>query len=160
MRIVSLTLLSSVIGCLGFAFMASADEMKDHAVVPADKVTWAPGPASIPPGSEAAVLYGDPGKEGLFALRLKLPAGYAIAPHSHPKAEIVTVISGTFKLGTGDTADENQTVPLPAGSFFAFEPGMTHYVFTDEETVVQLNSFGPWAINYVNPADDPRQKSQ
>jgi hypothetical protein len=33
-------------------------------------------------------------------------------------------------------------------------------VFTDEETVVQINSTGPWGINYVNPKDDPRQKTQ
>jgi quercetin dioxygenase-like cupin family protein len=157
MRIASSVLLSSGIACIGLVFMASADTMTKHTVIPVDEVTWAPGPASIPPGSEAAVLYGDPGKEGLFALRVKLPASYAIAPHSHPKPEVVTVISGTFKLGTGDTADESQTVALPAGSFFAFEPGMTHYVFTDEETVVQINSLGPWGIDYVNPEDDPRQ---
>ncbi|MGE5778541.1 MAG: hypothetical protein ACM30D_04445 [Hyphomicrobiales bacterium] len=53
-----------------------------------------------------------------------------------------------------------QAKPLPAGSFFAFEPGMAHYAFTDEETVVQINSNGPWGINYVNPKDDPRQKTQ
>ncbi len=157
MRIASSLLLSTVIGCIGFAFVTSANAMSEHGIVPADEVKWAPGPASLPPGAEAAVLYGDPGKEGLFTLRLKLPAGYAIPPHSHPKPEIVTILSGTFKLGTGDTADESQTVALPAGSFFAFEPGMTHFVFTDEETVVQLNSMGPWGVEYVNPADDPRQ---
>jgi hypothetical protein len=32
---------------------------------------------------------------------------------------------------------------------------MAHYAFTDEETVVQINSNGPWGINYVNPKDDP-----
>jgi quercetin dioxygenase-like cupin family protein len=157
MRIASSLLLTTFIGCIGFAFVASANAMSEHGVVPVDEVKWVSGPASLPPGSEAAVLYGDPGKEGLFTLRLKLPAGYAIAPHSHPKPEIVTIISGTFKLGHGDTADESQTVALPAGSFFAFEPGMTHFVFTDEETVVQLNSMGPWGVEYVNPADDPRQ---
>ena len=30
-------------------------------------------PASLPPGAELAVLYGDPSKEGLFAMRLKGP---------------------------------------------------------------------------------------
>jgi hypothetical protein len=38
-------------------------------------------------------------------------------------------------------------------------PGMEHYVFADEDTVVQLNSNGPWGLTYVNPKDDPR-KSQ
>jgi quercetin dioxygenase-like cupin family protein len=93
-------------------------------------------------------------------MRLKLPKDYAIPPHTHPKPEIVTVISGTFKVGMGDTADKSKATALAAGGFFAFPPGMTHFAFTDEETVIQLNSTGPWALTYVNPKDDPRQKSQ
>ena len=38
------------------------------------------------------------------------------------------------------------------------QPKTNHYGFTKEETVVQLNGNGPWVINYVNPADDPRKK--
>jgi quercetin dioxygenase-like cupin family protein len=131
-----------------------------HRMVTATEIPWRPGPASLPPGAQMSMLYGDAGKEGLFAMRLKLPPGYAIPPHNHPRPEIVTVISGTFHLGTGETADRARTKALPAGSFFAFEPGMTHFVFTDEETVVQLNSTGPWGIAYVNPADDPRRRPQ
>lgn len=136
---------------------ARAEEAASHTIVDADSITWSAGPASLEPGSEMAVLYGNPGEEGLFALRLRLPAGYAIAPHSHPRPEVVTVISGSMLLGSGENADKDAARTLPAGSFFAFDPGMTHYVFTDEETVVQLNSFGPWDIVYVDPADDPRQ---
>jgi quercetin dioxygenase-like cupin family protein len=139
---------------------ATAQTMDEHKVVTPDAVEWAPGPASIPPGAEAAVLYGDPSKEGLFALRLKLPQGYHIAPHSHPKPEVVTVISGTFRLGMGETVDQGKAQPLAAGSFFAMAPGMAHYVYADEETVLQLNSTGPWSLTYVNPEDDPRQKTQ
>jgi quercetin dioxygenase-like cupin family protein len=106
------------------------------------------------------VLYGDPSKEGLFALRLKLPKGYRLAPHTHPKPEIVTVISGTFRLGMGEIADRSKGQPLSAGSFFGFPPGMAHYAFADDDTVIQLNSTGPWALTYVNPADDPRKKTQ
>jgi quercetin dioxygenase-like cupin family protein len=92
----------------------------------------------------------------MFVLRLKLPAGYHIPPHTHPKPEIVTVIIGTVHLGTGEQADRESAQALEAGSFFAFEPGMAHYVYTDDETVIQLNSTGPWALDYVNPEDDPR----
>ena len=131
-----------------------------HTVLGANEVKWSPGPPSIPPGAEAAVLYGDPGKEGLFVLRLKLPKGYRLAPHTHPKPEIVTVISGTFRFGMGETADQSKAQPLAAGSFFAMPPGMAHFAFTDEETVIQLNATGPWSLTYVNPADDPRKKAQ
>ena len=106
------------------------------------------------------MLYGDPGKEGLFALRLKLPKGYHIPPHTHPKPEVVTVVSGTFRLGMGETADQSKAKSLPSGSFFALSPGMAHFAYADEDAVVQLNSNGPWGITYVNPKDDPRQKSQ
>ena len=129
-----------------------------HTMISANDLKWSPGPPSIPPGAQAAVLYGDPSKEGLFALRLKLPKGYAIAPHTHPKPEIVTVISGTFRLGMGETADRGKAQPLGPGSFLALEPGMAHFAFTDDETVIQLNSTGPWTLTYVNPSDDPRKK--
>lgn len=135
---------------------AAGDTMEEHKVVSPQEIEWTPAPASIPAGAEAAVLYGDPSKEGLFALRLKLPQGYHIPPHMHPRPEVVTVISGTFRLGMGETADQSKAQALPAGSFFAFPPGMAHYAFVDEDTIVQLNSTGPWGITYVNPKDDPR----
>ena len=131
-----------------------------HAILAPNDIKWSPGPPSIPAGAQAVVLYGDPGKEGLFALRLKLPKNYALAPHTHPKPEIVTVISGTFRLGMGETADRSKAQPLGPGSFFALHPGMAHFAFTDEDTVVQLNSIGPWTLTYVNPSDDPRKKTQ
>jgi len=136
---------------------AHAEDAATHTVLEVGDVQWTSGPSSLPEGSEMAVLYGQPGEDGIFALRLKLPAGYAIAPHSHPRPEVVTVISGAFLLGSGETADREAAQSLPAGSFFAFDPGMTHYAFTDEETIVQLNSTGPWDIVYVDPADDPRR---
>lgn len=129
-----------------------------HKIVTSEQVTWTAGPASFQPGSQAAVLYGDPSKQGVFVLRLKLPAGFRIAPHTHPKPEILTVISGAFHIGMGTVADPAKAQRLPAGGFFAFDPGLAHYAHVEEETVVQLSSTGPWAINYVNPADDPRTR--
>ena len=132
----------------------------DHKIVGPNEVKWSPAPPSVPKGAEVAVLYGDPSKDGPFAMRLKMPKGYAIPPHSHPKPEIVTVILGTFQIGMGDAADKSKVTALPAGGFFGFPPGMTHFAFIDEDTVVQINSNGPWGLSYVNPKDDPRQKTQ
>lgn len=131
-----------------------------HVIMTPEDVKWGPAPPSLPSGAEAAVLYGDPSKEGLFSLRLKMPSGYAIAPHTHPKPEVVTVLSGTFRLGMGETADPAKAKALEAGSFFALEPNMAHYASTSEETVIQLNATGPWSLTYINPKDDPRNKSQ
>jgi hypothetical protein len=66
------------------------------------------------------------------------------------------VISGMFRLGTGEKADKSKSQALPAGSFFALAPGMAHFAYADEDTVIQLNSTGPWGLTYVNPQDDPR----
>lgn len=128
----------------------------DHVLIESDEFEYAAGPASLDEGAEFAVLYGDPGAEGVFAMRLKLPDGFLIAPHHHAQPEIVTVISGALKLGMGETADQDDTTTLEPGSFFAYPPGMVHYVYAEGETVVQLNSSGPWTITYVDDADDPR----
>lgn len=146
-------------GALTALAMPPVQTGEQKLLAPAD-IKWGPGPASLPPGAEAAVLYGDPTKEGLFAMRLKFPKGYRIAPHTHPKPEIVTVITGTFRLGTGDTADLSKAKALTAGSFIALPPGHAHFAGADEDTVVQLNSTGPWSVAYVNPKDDPRTKTQ
>jgi len=74
--------------------------------------------------------------------------------------EVVTVISGTARLGMGESADQARAERLPTGSFFALPPGMPHYAFAEEDTVIQLNSFGPWSLNYVRPEDDPRKQTQ
>ena len=142
------------------AFALPVSAADDHKIFTPQEVKWSPAPASLPKGAEVAVLFGDPSKDGLFAMRLKFPKGYVIPPHSHPKPEVLTVISGTFQIGMGDTADKSKVKPLPAGGFFGFPPGMNHFAYIDEETVVQLNSTGPWSVAYVNPKDDPRQKSQ
>ena len=145
------------IGLIGLAGMASVASAEDaHKIIAQSDVKWGPAPDILPPGAEAALLFGDPSKEGLFALRLKFPAGYAVAPHTHPVIEVVTVISGTGKLGMGETADPGNTAVLPAGSFFALPPGMAHFTYFDEETVIQITTNGPWGITYVNPKDDPR----
>ncbi len=139
---------------------ATAQSTDGHSIIAAQEIKWGPGAASIPAGAQAAFLYGDASKDAVFALRLKLPKGYHIPPHTHPKPEIVTVISGTFRLGMGETADRNKGQALPAGSFFALSPRMAHFAYADEDTVIQLNSTGPWGLTYINPKDDPRNKKQ
>jgi quercetin dioxygenase-like cupin family protein len=120
-------------------------------------IEWQPGPASLEEGAEYVVLEGDPSESGLFVMRLRLPDGFVIRPHTHPNFERVTVISGTFHLGHGATFDRDSAHRLDAGSFTAMPPGMEHFAFAEGETVLHLTSIGPWDINYIDPADDPRQ---
>ena len=123
---------------------------------PPASLEWKPGPAAIPPGAKMAVLEGDPTKEGPFVVRFQFPDGYHIPPHTHPKTERVTVISGNLYLATGETLDRNSAKKLAAGSFGYWPAGMKHAAWSEGETVIQLHGIGPWQIKYVNPADDPR----
>ena len=159
MKIALPTLIAAVaVSCVAFA--TPADTIEGHTSVSPQDIKWGPAPAVLPPGAEAAVLFGDPSKEGYFVLRLKFPGGYSVAPHTHPVDEVITVISGRFRMGMGETADPRKAQPLPAGSFFALPPGMAHYVFIDGETVIQISTVGPWGLTYINPKDDPRQQTQ
>jgi quercetin dioxygenase-like cupin family protein len=104
-----------------------------------------------------AVLAGDPGKKGqFFVVRLKAPAGYKIPAHQHPTAEAVTVISGDLHYGMGDKLDESKAEKLGPGGFIDMPANMNHYAFSGGgEVIIQIAGEGPFAIKYVNPADDP-----
>jgi len=134
------------------------DHKAGHAMHP-EQLQWGPAPSSLPKGAQFTVLSGDPSKDGPFTVRLKAPAGYKIPAHSHPTAERVTVISGDFHFGMGDKIDEAKAEKLSSGGFVDLPAKMNHYALMSTETVVQIDSQGPFAITYVNPADDP-SKSQ
>jgi hypothetical protein len=153
----AVTLIAVLAICGGMGAVANDDvELSGLKIYAPKRIAWQEGPASIPPGAKLAVLEGNPSKEGPFVLRLWLPDGYRIPPHTHPKPERVTVISGTFHIGMGDKFDPSKGEVMPAGTFGTWAPGMKHYVWATGETVVQLHGMGPWSIQYVDPAADPR----
>ncbi len=129
-----------------------------HVMVAAGDVKWGPGPAALPPGAEAAVLDGDPGKAGPFIIRVKFPDGYQVPPHSHPTDEHVTVVSGTLMAALGDKVNAADMHTLTAGGYAKMPAATNHYVRAKGETVVQVSAIGPFEVKYVNPADDPRTK--
>src|ERR1700730_918268 len=124
-----------------------------------DQVKFGPAPAFLPPGAQLAVLEGDPmASSGDFTIRLKMPDGYKVAPHTHPNRENVTVLSGTLKVGMGDQFDGSKMAAFPAGSFAYMDPSMHHYAAASGETVIQIHGMSPVKFNYINPADDPSPK--
>jgi len=135
---------------------ANEPQSADMRLYPPATIEWKAGPAALPAGAKMAVLEGDPKKEGPFVVRIQFPGGYYIPPHTHPKTERVTVISGALNLATGEALDRGSAKELPAGSFGYWPAGMKHTAWSEGETVIQLHGIGPWQINYVNPADDPR----
>ena len=114
---------------------------------------------ALPAGAHMAVLDGDPSKEGLFVIRAKFPDGYTIPAHWHSADEHITVVSGSFGVGLGDTLDKSKIRYLPVGSYARMGKQERHYAVTKGETVIQVHAMGPFDLHYVNPADDPTKKS-
>jgi anti-sigma factor ChrR (cupin superfamily) len=129
------------------------------APVNADKIKWGPAPPVLPAGAQFAVISGDPSKSGLYVIRLKMPANYRVPAHHHPTTEYVTVVSGKFHIGMGDKLDTKHGIELRSGGFAEAAAKMNHYAWTTAETIVQVHGEGPFAITYVNPADDPSRKT-
>ena len=130
-----------------------------HGMLTPDAIKWGDAPPNLPKGAKLAVLYGDPAKEGLlFVIRVKLPANYKIAAHSHPTDEVVTVLSGTFLVGMGDKLAPASAKAFPAGSVIVAPAKTNHFALTKQPTVIEVSAMGPFALTYVNPADDPSKK--
>ena len=155
-------LFSGIIVAAGFVIAAepttsSSPAPTEHHVLKPGDLKWNDAPPGLPPGGKMAVLNGDPSQPGPLTVRLKAPAGYKVMPHTHPTAERLTVITGTFKIGMGEKFDEKSMQQMTAGSYIVLPPNMAHYAKgAGGDSVVQIDSEGPFQINYVNPADDPR----
>jgi hypothetical protein len=144
-----------VLTCLGAS--TAAAQAPAHTIVTPGDLKWADVP-SLPPGAKLAVIEGPLNEAVPFTMRIQVPANYQIPAHWHPAIEHVTVISGAVNMGMGDKFDRSKTKALSVGSVAIMQPKMNHFLWTDQAAVVQVHGVGPWAINYVNPADDPRKK--
>lgn len=138
------------------ALVALLPQLAVAQVASSAAVKWGPGPDFLPPGAEFAVLQGNPGQPGVYTIRLRLPANFRFPPHFHPTDEHVTVISGTFLVGMGDSVDLSKARTLTAGGFITAPADAHHFAAAKGVTVVQVSGEGPFAITYVKPTDDPR----
>ena len=135
---------------------APAAEEATHIRLEKSELKWGEGPASLPKGTKAAILEGDPTKAGPFTLRIQMPANYKVPPHTHPAVEHVTILEGEGYMGMGEKFDEKEAKKLTAGGFSVMPAKHAHFFFTKKKTMIQLHGIGPWGITYINPADDPR----
>ena len=126
-------------------------------VVNADQVIWRDNPTLE--GGKLAVLAGDPTKAGPVVMRFKIPANTKHQPHSHPHAEVVTVLNGRIGYGEGEKFNASRGQVGEPGTFAMVPANQPHFVWTeDEDAVVQVQFVGPFGIKFINPADDPRNK--
>jgi quercetin dioxygenase-like cupin family protein len=107
--------------------LARAGELNPAAVTfkLADQIQWGPPSAA---GAQSAVLTGDPTKEGLYIVMTKWPAGNHFShPHFHPHDRFITVLSGTWWVGSGTKFDPDATVAMPAGTFVTHFGQQVHF---------------------------------
>jgi hypothetical protein len=152
----------SIAGCSGDATNSNEPKTPLLSLLatsgPGDDIQWGPAPAIFPKGAEMAVLQGDPSKAEEFTVRLRMPNGYKIAPHTHPTVENVTVLKGTFFAGMGEQFSEASLKAFPRDAFASIPANHAHYAMARGQTIVQVHGLGPFVLTYVNPADDPTKK--
>lgn len=135
------------------ALAARADTPASAIVVVApDRLEWAALP-QLAPEIRVARLVGNPATAGPYALRVRLPAGSAIPPHTHPDARLVTVISGIYGFGVGERVDPAHTAWLPVGTAILVPAGTAHYSAAGGgEVVVQESGVGPSGTVFIEAA--------
>jgi hypothetical protein len=146
---------------MSFATVASAQDKPAKATAPSSagkSLTWGPAPDVFPAGAKMAVERGDPSKPGEFVVRLSFPAGYKIPPHWHPTDEHVRIRSGELLVGMGDALDQSKTMKMAPGDTGSIGAKMHHFAMAPVATELSIRSQGPFALTYVNAADDPRKK--
>jgi quercetin dioxygenase-like cupin family protein len=142
-------------GLLLFATVAAVAQPTGTPMVmySADSLSWSP--LELPefaPGTEIAVLNGNPAGSGQYTVRLRFPDGYLFPAHWHPMDEHLTVVSGTFLLGMGDRFNSLDDVRVyHPGDFLVAPARMPHYGGARGVTVIQLHGEGPFGTTTVDP---------
>lgn len=137
-RTAQLTAALAAFGTVGSVMAADLDPTAIHMTLP-DKIPWKKSP-----NADVAILAGDPNKPGLYVELTRWHAHHMSRPHFHPNDRYITVLSGTWYVGTGTKYDPNLTVGMPVGSF------VTHYAkgihwdgAKDEDCVIEIVGMGP-----------------
>jgi hypothetical protein len=130
---------ASLFGLFGLVSAAEPDPKVLKYTLP-ENLKWTTSDS----GNQTAVLYGDPSKPGLYIVVTKWSPGHMSRPHTHPNDRFVTVISGTWWVGTGPVYDPASTKAIPAGSFVRHYGKQIHYDGAkDVECVLQIVGMGP-----------------
>jgi quercetin dioxygenase-like cupin family protein len=103
-------------------------------------------------------FFGEPSKPGPYLIRVKVPHGVKLMPHKHPEDRIYTVMSGVFYIGLGEQFDDNKVKAYPPGSVIVLPGNTSHFHWAKSgEYVTQVSAIGPLGLDYLDPADDPRE---
>lgn len=150
--------LLAVLATSGFCASLAEDNSLEYKRVTATDLKWSPLP-SMPKGTQTTVLHGNPGKPGLYTVRLKIPANSKMPVHSHPDERVRVIISGTYYSALGDKVDASKLLSFPPGTFSHVPPKVWQFAETrDEEVIFEITGIGPTGIDYLNAEDDPRKQ--
>jgi quercetin dioxygenase-like cupin family protein len=129
-----------------------------RAILP-EEIVWKPF-AAFPPSARLAILVGEPLQKGPYTIRVKLPGGVKLMPHSHPEDRIYTVISGVFHIGLGDEFDPDKLQAYPPGAVIVLPGNTSHFHWAKSgEYITQVTAIGPLGLEYIDVKDDPRKES-
>lgn len=150
-----------LISTLSISQLAYSQELKtaQHVMVAPREIKWGAPPPVFERGMTFAVISGDPSKPGLYVVRARVPAGYKIAPHTHPTDEHVTVLAGAMAIGMGEKFDKRALTSVPTGGYALLPADMKHFAMAKTDATIQIHGQGPFALVYVNSADDPSKRS-
>jgi quercetin dioxygenase-like cupin family protein len=116
--------------------------------------------AAFPPSARLAIVVGEPVREGIYTIRVKLPHGTKMMPHSHPEDRMYTVISGIFYIGLGDTFDAEKLQAYPPGSVIILPGNTSHFHWAKSgDYITQVTAIGPLGLEYMDAQDDPRNQT-
>ena len=143
----------SVSAFLAFVVTATAaygQQANGHKLVRSADLKWIP----IIKGCDLAAVSGDfDAERSPFVIRIRCSGGTKIPAHWHPTDENITVLKGTFLVGSGDTFDESKLKTMNVGTFMVMPKEMHHFAFAKSDFIVQIHGIGPFKNNWVNPTE-------
>ncbi len=128
---------------------APLPDNRQQIAVHADAIVWKPCPPGLPPGCEMNVFEGNPKAPDLFTVRFRLQPGFTMKPHTHPKHERVTVLSGQVSVAFGIEGTHDTATVFSAGDYYVNSKGVIHSVWIDKPTIMQITGVGPWQAHFV-----------
>ena len=109
--------------------------------IPPDQIQWKDNAAGT---AANAPLHGDPTKPGPYAYFNKWKPGNMSRPHFHENDRYISVLAGTWWVGSGKKFDPDSTVPLGAGTTVIHTGKQVHYDGAKQgEAILLIHGIGP-----------------
>src|ERR1043166_1375111 len=139
-----------VIGLIG---PAAAVELNPKAIAirQANEIRGSDPAAAAPINSKPRC--GGPTKPGFYMVMNRFQPGNFSKPHFHPNDRFITVLKGTWYVGTGNKWDKDATIGVKTGGAVTHYGKEVHYDGAkDEEVIVLITGQGPATMTPVEMA--------